>query len=179
MPWVTENKYIYCTYIWAQHRISYFCSIHVPALGLEANGDRLGGVYNGLLGMGVVKGTGLLDHWGESSLMVTFQHITMNPWILHVLYKQATFIKSLSILIFFLQNYIYFIQWYTCTMTKKNPFHCMNFVCTIHTGNIHKNTNNAEFSKNIFFSFNDTQVQWPKNPFHCMNIIWSIYQCIY
>lgn len=98
MPWVTENKYIYCTYIWAQHRISYFCSIHVPALGLEANGDRLGGVYNGLLGMGVVKGTGLLDHWGESSLMVTFQHITMNPWILHVLYKQATFIKSLLIL---------------------------------------------------------------------------------
>ena len=153
MPWVTENKYIYCTYIWAQHRISYFCSIHVPALGLEANGDRLGGVYNGLLGMGVVKGTGLLDHWGESSLMVTFQHITMNPWILHVLYKQATFIKSILILIFFSELYLFhsMIHMYN---DQKNPFHCMNFVCTIHTGNIHKNTNNAEFSQNIFF------IQW-------------------
>lgn len=175
MPWVTANKYIYCTYIWAQHRISYFCSIHVSTLGLEANGDRLGGVYNGLLGMGVVKGTGLLDHWGESSLMVTFQQITMNPWILHVLYKQATFIKSLLILIFFFRIIIiYFIQWYTCTMTKKNSFHCMNFICTIHTGNIHKNTNNAEFSKNIFFHSMIHKYNDEKNPFHCMNIIWSI-----
>ena len=46
---------------------------------------------------------------------------------------------------------------------KKIPFTAWIFLCSIHTGNIHKNTNNAEFSQNIFFhsmihKYNDQKI---------------------